>query len=56
MLVDGKNSRLTLMDEKKEWAENILSPGARTKFEIYKGKEPGSRIYHVLYEVTCVDN
>lgn len=38
----GKNSRLTSMDEKKEWAENILPPGARMKFKIYKGEEPGS--------------
>lgn len=39
----GKNSRLTLMDEKKEWAKNIQPPGARTKLKIYKGEELGSR-------------
>lgn len=49
-----KNRRLTSMDEKKEWTENILSPGARVKFEIYKREKLGSRIDHAVYEVICV--
>lgn len=42
----GKNSLLTSMDEKKELVDNILPPGAKTKFEIYKWAELGSRIDH----------
>lgn len=47
----GKNSWLTSMDEKKEWADNILPPSAKIKFEIYKGEELGNRIDHAVYEL-----
>lgn len=46
-----KNSRLPSMDKKKEWVENILQLGARTKFEIYKGEKLGNRIDNALYAV-----
>lgn len=49
----GKYNRLMSMGEKKEWAENILPQGARTKFEINKGEELGSRIDRALHDVTC---
>lgn len=47
----GKMSRLISVDEKKKWVDNIMPPGAKTKFEIYKGTELGDRIYHIVYEV-----
>lgn len=46
-----KSSLLTSIDKKKKWAENILHPGTRTKFEIYKVKELRSCIDHAMYEV-----
>lgn len=46
-----KNNRLTSVDERKEWAENILPLRAKTKVEIYPGKELGGRIDHAIYEV-----
>lgn len=50
----GKSSRLIAVDEKEEWAENILSSGARTKFEMYKADELSSRIDHTIYEVCII--
>lgn len=32
----GKSSRMISVNEKSEWVENILPPGARIKFEVYK--------------------
>lgn len=44
-------SRLISVDETKEWVNNILPPGAKNKFEIYKGADLGARIDHIVYEV-----
>lgn len=46
-----KHSRLTSMDERRDWVDNLLPPGAKTKFEVYKGEELGGRIDHAVYEV-----
>lgn len=46
-----KTSRLTTVDEKSEWVDNMLRSGARTKFEIFKKMELGSRLDHNIYEV-----
>lgn len=40
-----------MIDEKKEWVDNIMPPAARTKFEVYKEMELGSRLDHGIYEV-----
>lgn len=32
----SKTSRLTSLEERKEWLDNMMAPGARTKFETYK--------------------
>lgn len=47
----SKVSRLTSVEEKNEWVENIMPPGARTKFEVYKDVELGSQLDHNIYEV-----
>lgn len=47
----GKMSRLISVDETKEWVNNILPPGTKTKFEIYKDADLGGRIDHIVYEV-----
>lgn len=46
-----KTSRLTTVDEKSEWVDNMMPWGARTKFEIFKKMELGSRLDHNIYEV-----
>lgn len=46
-----KHSRLTIVEERGEWVDNLLPPGAKTKFEVYKEEELGSRIDHTVYEV-----
>lgn len=54
-----KSSQLTSVDEKKEWVENILPPGARTKFEIYKADEPCMKynnIYNLVFCWCCYNN
>lgn len=46
-----KHSRLSSMDERRDWVDNLLPPGAKTKFEVYKGKELRGRIDYAVYEV-----
>lgn len=46
-----KTSRLTTVDENSEWVDNMMPLGARTKFEIFKETELGSRLDHNIYEV-----
>lgn len=47
----NKSSQFTTADKKNELVDNIMPPGARTKFEMYKEVELGSRLYHNIYEV-----
>lgn len=42
----SKTSRLTTVDKKREWVDNMMPPGARTKFEIFKDTELGGHINH----------
>lgn len=52
----SKVYRLTSLDEKNEWVENLIPPGARTKFEIYKDVELNSRLDHNIHEVLIFVN
>lgn len=47
----NKSSRLTSVDKKNEWVDNIMSLGARTIFEMYKEVELCSRLDYSIYEV-----
>lgn len=48
-----KSNRLTSMEEKKDWVDNIMPPAARAKFDIYKEMELDRRLDHSIYEVNC---
>lgn len=47
----SKHMRLTTLDEREEWVENVLSPRAKTKFKAYKDTELGKKIDYTIYEV-----
>lgn len=47
----SKTSRLTTLDEKRWWVDNMMLSGARIKFEIFKDTELGGHINHAIYEL-----
>lgn len=47
----SKTSRLISVEEKREWVESMMPLGARTKFDMFKETELGSRTDHAIYEV-----
>lgn len=44
-------SKLISIDEKRECVENMMPPGAGTKFDMFKETELESRIDPAIYEV-----